>query len=132
MAIQIRPLTRADKPLVQAWLDADEVHRTLGLSVDQLFEPGSRSVLISDERGPLLAVRLQLALRVAMQFDDSHHFRTAKAAPEVVCWLKQMAETIGATEVIIRPGGKARCFAAKLGFRSEADMVIRTPLKEEK
>ena len=102
--------------LVAEWLAKDELHQSLGLTMKDVFEHGYID-LISDEQGPLIAVRTHLALRAAMQFRPESRLRIARIGAEVVNWMKKEAEDTNCSEVVIRPGGLAQKFAEKLGFR---------------
>lgn len=110
--------------LVEDWLAKDELHQSLGLTMEDVFEHGYID-LISDEQGPLIAVRTHLALRAAMQFRPESRLRIARIGAEVVDWMKKEAEDVNCAEVIIRPGGKAQKFAEKLGFREFIGKFIK-------
>jgi hypothetical protein len=114
--ISARPLSEQDRELVTSWLLQDELHQQLGLKFEDVIADNSESYIISDSQGPIMAIRTQKALRVAMQFDPAHPYRTAVVAQEVIDWLKEKASAEKCTEIIIRPGGKAVKFAEKLKF----------------
>lgn len=116
--ITVKPVHKGDPEaaMVAEWLAKDELHQSLGLTMDDVFEHGYID-LISDEQGPLIAVRTHLALRAAMQFRPESRLRIARAGAEVVEWMKEQAKDTDCAEVIIRPGGKAKNFATKLGFK---------------
>jgi hypothetical protein len=97
-------------------LAQDALHQAIGLKVEDIFADETEAVEISDEHGPIMAVRFHRALRVAIQFYPNRRFRIAKVAREVVEWFKKLASDGRFKEIIIRPGGKARKFAKKLGF----------------
>src|SRR5437879_6094090 len=91
----------ADDPeaaLVAEWLAKDEFHQSLGLTMEDVFEHGYID-LISDEQGPLIAVRTHLALRAAMQFRPESRLRIARIGAEVVNWMKKEAEEVNCAEV---------------------------------
>ena len=115
--ISLRLVTPEDESLFNTWRDQDETHVTLGLEFSDLIAPGGSAYLISDESGPLIFMRVWKALRFGMQFDPSASYRTASVAHEVVCKMEEMARNEEASEIIIRPGGKATKFAEKLGFQ---------------
>lgn len=98
-------------------LEKDEIHQSLGITFANTKDANTESFLISDEKGPLMTVRLHDALRVAIQFDPDATYRSAKIAKEVVSWFSDIARERGAKEVIIRAGGDAVHFANKLGFQ---------------
>src|SRR5579885_2207377 len=102
-----------DADLVSSWLANDPVHTELGITPADLDE--GEVAIIHDENGPVMAVRFQKALRVAIQFNPKTPYRSAKVAKEVVQWFKDLAKNGKFSEVIIRPGGKAKSFAEKLG-----------------
>lgn len=104
--------------MVAEWLAKDELHQALGLTMDDVFEHGYID-LISDEQGPLIAVRTHLALRAAMQFKPGSRLRIARIGAEVVEWMKKEAKDARAAEIIVRPGGKSINFAERLGFLKE-------------
>lgn len=109
-----RPVTPEDEKFFNECLEKDEVHKSLGIKFKHL-EDGD-SYLVSDESGPIMFVRLQNALRVAIQFNPDTPLRSARAAQKVVDWFTGIARGRKAKEVIIRPGGGAVHFADKLGF----------------
>ena len=109
-----RLVEATDETFFNECLAKDEVHQKLGIKFSDL-EKGD-SYLVSDEHGPLMFVRLQNALRVAIQFNPDVPLRSARAAKQVVNWFTGMARGRKATEVIIRPGGEAVQFADRLGF----------------
>ena len=113
--IWIRPVEPADEDFFNECLSKDKVHQLLGIQFKHLSE--GDSYLVSDESGPLMFVRLQNALRVAIQFNPDAPLRSARAAKQVVEWFSGMARGRKAKEVIIRPGGGAVRFADKLGFK---------------
>lgn len=116
--MKIRLLTLQDKELFEKWLDKDELHKSLGITWNDLGEWGTTSYVVLDDDGePLIFVRTHAAVRVAMQFNPDRPYKTAKVAKEVVEWLQNQARYRGAKEVIIRPGGKAKSFAERLGFK---------------
>lgn len=112
--IWFRPVTPENEDFFNECLSKDEVHKSLGIRFKNL-EDGD-SYVVSDESGPLMTVRLQNALRVAIQFNPDAPLRSARAAKKVVDWFSNIARERKASEVIIRPGGGAVRFAEKLGF----------------
>lgn len=117
--ISVKSIERDDSEaaLVGDWLSKDELHTTNGITLDDVFDDGTEAAMISDEQGPLIAVRFHKSLRVAMQFRPESRLRVARVGAEVTEWLKKVAKDEKCKEVIIRPGGKADKFSAKLGFR---------------
>lgn len=117
--IYVREIKQGDQynDAVRQWLEKDAYHQATGLQFEQLFVPGTEAALIYDENGPLMAARFHRALRIGMQFDSEHPYRTAKVAKAVVKWFKELATTGNFKEIIIRPGGPAISFAKKLGFQ---------------
>lgn len=118
--------TDPDARLVAEWLKNDVFHQQIGITEDQIWEPTSEVALICDENGPLMAARFQKALRVAIQFNPKTPYRSAKIAKEVVDWLKEIGRKSGCTEVVVRPGGKAKKFTEKLGFEPFDGKFVRT------
>ena len=117
MSLICRPLVVEDEPLVSKWLEQDEFHKAAGLKWKDVIAPGTYAEVISDEDGVILSiVRYHAALRAAMQFNPDATYRIAKHGKELKDLLQQRARNINATEVIIRPGGKAVHFTDKLGF----------------
>jgi hypothetical protein len=117
-SISVKRVSRDDPEvgMVADWLAKDELHQSLGLTMEDVFAHGPID-LISDEQGPLIAVRTHLAMRAAMQFRPESRLRIARIGSEVVDWMKREAKDRNCSEVVIRPGGKAQKFAEKLGFR---------------
>lgn len=116
--IYVREVKKDDQhsDLIRGWLEKDPSHQALGIRFDDIFQPNTDMALIYDENGPLMAARFHRALRIGMQFDPEHAYRTAKVGKEVVEWFKELAQAGNYREIIIRPGGKARAFAERLGF----------------
>ena len=112
--ISARPVTPEDERLFSQYLENDPLHQSLGIKFSDLADGGS--YLISDLAGPLIFVRMQQALRFAMQFDADAPFRTGRHAGEIVEWLKIEARKRNCTELICRPGADAVKFAERLGF----------------
>jgi len=117
--------TDPESDLVVKWLKNDAFHQQVGITEDQIWEPNSEVALIHDENGPVMAVRFQKALRVAIQFNPETAYRSAKVAKEVVNWFKTLAQKQKCTEIVIRPGGKAENFSEKLGFEPFNGKVMR-------
>lgn len=117
--ICIREIKQGDEynDVVAGWLQKDAFHQAIGIQTDELFAPETDAALIYDENGPLMAARFHRALRIGMQFDPDHAYRTARVAKEVVEWFKELARQGNYKEIIVRPGGKANQFTEKLGFR---------------
>lgn len=116
--MQTKQIQRTDPEaaLVAEWLKNDAFHQQVGIQESEIWEPNSEVHLISDENGPVMAVRLQTALRVAIQFNPETPYRNAKVAQDVVDWFKGVGQQKKCTEIIIRPGGKAEKFSEKLQF----------------
>ena len=111
-----RPLELTDEPFVSDLLERDPVHKENGLKWQDVIASGTVAEVVSDESGNILAViRYHLALRAAFQFTDET-YKIAKHGTELKELLQARAKKVGATEVVIRPGGKAVPFADKLGF----------------
>lgn len=116
--IVVRPLVAADEALVSDWLERDETHRAAGLKWKDVVAPNTFAEVVSDQDGVILTiVRYHGALRAAMQFNPDASYRVAKHGIELKELLQNRAKNIGATEVIICPGGKAVRFSDKLGFK---------------
>lgn len=116
LSLTSRPVHITDKPLIEDWISKDFHHSQTGRSWGDLVEPKTESYLLSANDFPLMAVRLHNALRVAIQFNPEHPYRSARHAKEIMIWLKERADKISATEMIIRPGGLAVNFAEHLGW----------------
>lgn len=118
--ILITSVTKNDEDAakIREWLAKDAVHQANGITEDDIFAEDTETIMIHDGSGPLMAVRLHRALRVAIQFAPNSRIRTAKVGSEVVEWFKSLAQAGKFKEIIVRPGGKADKFAEKLGFKS--------------
>jgi len=115
--IKVRKIVPDDEKLVSGWLERDPVHRAANIKWQSVIENGTEAFLIhNEEDNPLLAVRFHIALRAAMQFNPDTPFTIARHANEIVKWMNTISDTLGAKELIIRPGGKAVRFSEKLGF----------------
>lgn len=110
--------TDPDAKMVAEWLANDADHQKSGLTIDDLFAENTETALIYDEEGPIMAARFHKALRVGVQFNPKTRLRNARAGAEVADWFRQIATASKCKEVIVRPGGKARKFVKKLGFKS--------------
>lgn len=117
--IYVKKISKTDPEAatVAEWLSQDEYHQSIGLKPEQIWEDGTETALVSDENGPIIAIRFHRALRVAMQFKPESRLRIARVGAEVVDWVKKVAQAGGEKEVIIRAGGKAVNFSKKLGFK---------------
>jgi multidrug efflux pump subunit AcrB len=122
--IYVKKIEKTDPDAVLAieWLLNDPYHQKLGITPEEMFD--GEVALIHDEDGPIMVVRFQKALRVAIQFNPKTRLRNAKAGAEVVKWFQQIAKQTECDEVIVRPGGKAVQFADKLGFRNFVGKVL--------
>jgi len=118
--------TDPEASLVAEWLKNDAFHQQVGITEDQIWEPNSQVALIYDENGPVMAARFQKALRVAVQFNPKTPLRNAKVGAEVRDWFKEIGRKNGCTEVIVKPGGKAKKFTEKLGFEPFDGKFVRT------
>jgi len=116
--------TDQEAALVADWLAKDETHQALGLTIDDVFAPNTLLDLISDEKGPLIAVRTHLALRAAMQFRPESRIRIVKAMPDVLKWLQQEAKDTDCTEIIGRPAPKVENLLGRLGCQSFTGQVL--------
>lgn len=118
--IYIKPVKRNDEHAAQIleWLAQDALHQANGITAEDIFEEDTEAVVIHDETGPLMAVRFHKCLRVAIQFSPNSRIRTAKVGAEIVQWFKDLARASNFKEIIVRPGGKAKNFAERLGFKS--------------
>lgn len=113
-----RRITELDKDWVSDWIARDATHVAAGITFKDVMEEGTEAFLISDLSGvPIMIVREHLALRIAIQFNPDTPFRSARHAPQILKALQSIAKSKGATEIIIRPGGKSVHFANKLGFK---------------
>ncbi|MGA7766028.1 MAG: hypothetical protein WCA27_07350 [Candidatus Sulfotelmatobacter sp.] len=112
-----RRMEQGDRPLVQGWLDKDEIHKASGLTVDKLFEDDTEAWIIYSNDKPLMAVRRWKMSRFAAQFNPDTPYQTAKAAKDVLQKLEEMAESEDCIEVACRPAaGRATNFVERLGF----------------
>jgi hypothetical protein len=114
--IYVRKVNKEDPEakIVEEWLANDSEHQKLGITPDQIWD--GEVALIYDEDGPIMAVRFQKSLRVAIQFNPRTKLRNARAGKEVTEWFKSLARQGNCSEVIVRAGGRAKKFAARLGF----------------
>lgn len=118
MSVTFRRVTEADEPWISDWIARDPTHVAAGITFKDVMEEGTEAFVISDPSGfPLMVARYHLAFRVAMQFNPEAKFRVAKYAPEVMRGLQEEAKNRGANEIMIRPGGAARSFSERLGFK---------------
>jgi len=117
--IYVKKIQKTDPEarMVSEWLAQDSAHQMLGIKPEDIFEDGTETALVSDDNGPVIAIRFHRTLRVAMQFKPESRLRVARIGAEVVDWIKQVAKAGGEKEVIIRPGGKAVKFSKRLGFK---------------
>lgn len=110
--------TDPEANLIAEWLANDPDHQKSGLKIEDMFAENTEAALIYDEDGPIMAARFHKALRVGVQFNPKTRLRNARAGAEVADWFRQLAAENKCKEVIVRPGGKARKFVKRLGFKS--------------
>lgn len=116
--------TDAEAAFIEEWLANDPEHQKIGIKPKDIWD--GEVALIYDEEGPIMAVRFQKALRVAIQFNPNTRLRNARAGHEVTNWFKKIAAESGCKEVVIRAGGKAVNFAKRLGFMDFLGQFIRS------
>lgn len=124
----IRKVSDSDRETVTKWLLKDEYHKHLTPEFFLVQEPNTELMCFHDERGPVLFVKLERALRVYIQFDHDEKVRNAKMLVEGFPWLKQMAKSSGFRQVIFDSvSGKLVNFCMKrLGFRKSPDEFVAT------
>ena len=118
--IRVKTVKKTDPEveMIADWLANDPDHQKSGIKIEDVFEENTETALIYDEEGPIMIVRFHKALRAAIQFNPKTRLRNARAGKEVVEWFRQLAVAAKCKEIIVRPGGKARKFAKRLGFKS--------------
>jgi|SRR5208337_4539313 len=115
--MNIRKANEADTPMLEQWLAKDEAHQAIGLKIEDFTAPNTELYIVEDGIGPVMAVRIHMALRAGIQFNPDTPYRNAKASTWVKGCLEDTAKNRKAKEVIVRPGGKAQRMCERLGFK---------------
>lgn len=114
--IKLRPATEADRPMIEQWLAKDEFHQSVGVKIEDAYAKGTELIIAEDDEGPIWAIRLNLAVHMAVQFNPDTRHRNSIAGEEIIRQLSDAARKLEATELFARPGGRAIAFADRLGF----------------
>lgn len=134
-------ITEADRALIQNWIDGDPDHK--GISADFWLQPMrfaennpgpavENCVMFRDPQGSVFAVRMEMALRLHIQFDCTQPERTQAALLEAFPWFKERAKKAGFSEIVFESVSRPliNFCRRRFGFRrSENELVARTEEK---
>lgn len=94
------PTKHEDEKIIQGWINNDPDH--IGKTSSDFFTQRERAEcsMLWDAEGPLMAIKLEKALRVHIQFDCEGRLRTAKGLIEGFNFLVDKARECGYNQVI--------------------------------
>lgn len=139
-------ITEADRALIQNWIDGDPDHK--GMSADFWVQPAhtetksntpginlvtQECMMFRDPQGSVFAVRMEMALRLHIQFDCTQPERTQAALLEAFPWFKERAKKAGFAEIVFESVSRPliNFCRRRFGFRrSENELVVRMEEKE--
>lgn len=123
--MNIRKITEADKPLIDAMIEKDPFHAGLGTS-EFYFEPFTEAFWIENEHGGFV-VRLARTMRVNAAFDPDARKNNAELLTEFTKWVAGAAEQSGFREVMFRTENDALAeFERNLGFEGSPGEMVMT------
>lgn len=125
------PAGEDQRARVAEWIEADPDHR--GRVAPEFFisgQPDSECLVLEDERGPILFLRMERALRIHIQFapavtaEDKQ--RTREAMLEGFPWLQQMARNSGFREILFQStvAPLIRFCEKRFGFRRSPNELV--------
>jgi hypothetical protein len=122
--LKLRKVTEDDRAKIVAFIANDPFHKDAGTS-DFFFEPFADSMVISDDEGHEIFVRIARALRVNAVFDARESEANKKLMAELAAFLKQSGEESGFREVVYTSANpRLRAFGETLGFVPQPDLVM--------
>jgi hypothetical protein len=127
--VKFRKVTDADKPEVQAWIDADASHRGKIEPEFYLTQGKHHAVYaVGDEEGTVMYVRHEAEgskIRMHIQFCTDRR-RIMKAMREGFPLIKNDAKTRGFTGIVFYTHSPAlvKFVVGELGFRADCEAVL--------
>lgn len=117
----IRPLSLADKPMLESWIAAEPAHSDNTLEWYQ--ETGTKSVIYADDLGEVLAVKFTPCLRTDVDFSSTASpMRIAKALMYMIPEMGKQAKQQGFKEFVFESlSDKLAAFCERLGFKKSPD-----------
>lgn len=121
--MNIRKITEADKPLIDAMIEKDPFHAGLGTS-EFYFEPCTEAFWIENEEGGFV-VRLARTMRINAAFDVDQRKNNAFLLTEFTKWVAEAAAKSGFREVIFKTNNdELSSFEQRLGFQGSAGEMV--------
>ena len=119
--MQIRTLTENDEEMLSEWIAAEPDHA--GNTLAFYSTPGTKSILYSDEEGPICVVRYSSSLRLDMEFSPlASKERIKEAMKSQLPDIAEQAKAKGFSEIIFDSASKSLIkFCEKLGFSACPD-----------
>jgi hypothetical protein len=117
----IRTLTENDEDMLSEWIAAEPDHA--GNTVAFYSTPGTKSVLYSDEEGPVCVVRYSSSLRLDMEFNPTvSKDRIKEAMKSQLPEIAEQAKSQGFSELVFDSIAQPLIkFCEKLGFSTCPD-----------
>lgn len=124
--VKIRPLTEADRPLLEQWIATDPHHQNGEISADFFYAPDTNALVYEDEHGIVFVARFARTLRIHMQFSPDEK-RNAAVMLEGFPILEFNAKEAGFKELIFDSMFRPLIVFCKrkLGFRASPDELVR-------
>lgn len=124
--MRIRPLTEADRPIVEAWIAGEPTHQNN--TFEFYTETGCRSVIVEDDDGVVLVTKFTPCLRMDTEF-SSNTKRVARAITYGLDEMEKQALSQGFKEIVYESDSPALiAFCERRGYRKSSDhrKVIKT------
>jgi hypothetical protein len=117
----IRPVEDSDREMIAGWIAREPSHSQS--TPEFYFEPGTKSVLYSDDAGPVLVVRYSTAIRCDVDFNkDAGKDRIRRVLKEEFPGVAEQAKSQGFIEIVYNSTSKTLiAFTRLLGFRAVPD-----------
>lgn len=121
--MNIRKITEADKPSIDAMIEKDPFHAGLGTS-EFYFEPCTEAFWIENEEGGFV-VRLARTMRINAAFDVDQRKNNAFLLTEFTKWVADAAAKSGFREVMFRTeSDDLATFEKNLGFEGSPNEML--------
>lgn len=115
--MKIRPLTEEDRPFVENWIAGEPTHTAN--TWDWYNQPGTKSVVVEDEAGPILVAKFTPVLRMDTDFSETDPKRTAKAIVDGLADMEKQAKAQGFHGIVFESESpKLIAFCKTLGYEA--------------
>jgi hypothetical protein len=97
-----RAISVIDRPLIDEWIEVDEDHKSKGMTSDFFYEKGRISVVVEDEQGPTMYIRLDAeppTMRLHIEFCPSKR-RVARSLLKSYPKFAEQVKKTGATRMV--------------------------------